>query len=633
MKKIAGDLSLHFEGYGFVSSMEPGVEDVFIAARNIGNALHGDFVEAEVWPSRQGLFEGKIVAIRERGFKRLVGRLEVSGSQWQVVTEDARVKHRIRVGRPRPDFRAGDMVSVEITQYPEGKRGLEGKVLAKLPDRGSLPGEITFLIAEYGLEQGFDAAVEKESAALQGGASRNGEENRRDLRKLPFVTIDGEDAKDFDDAVLAEKTGSGFKLFVAIADVSYFVRPSSALDREAYERATSVYLPGRVLPMLPEVLSNDLCSLRPEEDRQVMVSEIDFDGSGKVMKENFYSATIFSHARLTYRTAQKIVDNAGDGGGARGGAVEKNVQTLSELARLLKQQRRERGSLDFDLPEPYIVLDLTGGIENIEKAVRLWSHQIIEECMIAANEAVARFLTRSKKGCVYRIHDGPNQEKLADFIKTISRLGFRGRFKRPYDVKQLAQVVPHFKGSEVERFVNMLLLRSMSQAVYHTRNLGHYGLGSSCYCHFTSPIRRYPDLIVHRLLRQAIGESKGKLPQAHLQEMATHCSRRERRSMEVERASIKLHGALFLREHLGAEYEGVISHVTKFGFFVELNDFFVEGLVPRESLPKDRYEFNEESLSLVGRKSGKRFSIGQHVRINVDEVKVSERRAFFKLLG
>lgn len=631
-KKITGNLSLHFEGYGFVSPMELGLEDVFVSARNIGNALHGDFVEIEVWPSRRGLYEGKIIAIKDRGFKQLVGRLKMAGKGWEVVTEDARVRHRVRVEKPPHGIRSGDMVSVVITRYPEGDRGLEGTVSEKLPDRGSLHGELAFLIAEYGFHREFDTEVLKEAEALRGLATDvSGAQGpvRKDLRHLPFVTIDGEDAKDFDDAVLAQSTEKGFRLYVAIADVSYYVRTGTALDLEAYDRATSVYLPGRVLPMLPEVLSNDLCSLRPNEDRPVMVAELELDSSGAVQREQFYAATIHSHARLTYGQAQKMLDAK-----ENDSAVEKNVEILSNLATELKKRRRDRGSLDFDLPEPYIILDLTGGIENIEKAFRFWSHQIIEECMIAANEAVARFLTRTKKGCLYRIHDGPNEEKIANFIKTVSRLGFRGRLKRPYNVKQLGQVLSHFKGSEVERFVNTLMLRSMSQAIYHADNVGHYGLGSACYSHFTSPIRRYPDLILHRLLRNVLnqGSGSGEKKAAPLNEMAGHCSRRERRAMEAERTSIKLHSALFLQEHLGESYEGVISHVTKFGFFVELNEYFVEGLVPKESLPQDRYEFDEENLALVGKKTKKKYAIGEHVRIKVEEVKVLERRSFFKLL-
>ena len=448
-----------------------------------------------------------------------------------------------------------------------------------------------------------------------------------------MVTIDGEDAKDFDDAVYAEKLPNGhIRVWVAIADVSHYVQPHSALDREAYARATSVYFPGRVLPMLPEVLSNDLCSLRPNEDRLALVAEFELDKDGMAQKETFYPAVFQSAARLTYTIVRRLlVDKEPE--------LRKEMKTLlpmleilSEAAGRLKAVKSERGSLDFDLPEPEIVLDITGGIEDIEKSERNWSHMIIEELMIAANEAVARFLTAKKVGCIYRVHESPDPEKIRNFYKTVQRLGFKGKFHYPVSNHILVHILDYFKDHSEARLVNTMLLRSMAQAVYSPTNIGHFGLASECYCHFTSPIRRYPDLVVHRLLKQAWGPPSRGMSKNYLEEAAAQSSKLERRAMEAEREMVALHKALFMQSKVGEVYEGIISHVTKFGFFVELFEYFVEGLVPMQNLPGDYYVFDEEHLCLKGKKHKKIFKIGMRVKIEVSEVKLPERRVFFNLL-
>ncbi len=456
------------------------------------------------------------------------------------------------------------------------------------------------------------------------------------MRHLPFVTIDGDDAKDFDDAVCAEKLPDGhIRVWVAIADVSHYVLPHSALDREAYERATSVYFPGRVLPMLPEILSNDLCSLKPNEDRLALVAEWELDKNGETLRENFYPAVFQSNARLTYTLVRKLLV---DQEPPLRQAMQKllpMLEIVSEAAERLKKLKTKRGSIDFDLPEPEIILDMTGGIEHIEKSERNWSHMIIEELMIAANEAVARFLTDKKVGCVYRAHDGPDPEKIRNFYKVAQRLGYKGHFRFPVSNQTLVDILRFFKDHPESRMINILLLRSMAQAVYSANNIGHFGLASDCYCHFTSPIRRYPDLIVHRLLKQALfSKTSARAPErpSVLEEMASHCSKMERRAMEAEREMLALHAALFMQSKVGEVCEGIIAHVTKFGFFVELLDYFVEGLVPIQNLPGDYYVFDEEHLCLKGKKQKKVFKIGDKVKIEVSEVKLAERRTFFNFL-
>lgn len=623
---MIGELSLHYEGYGFVVPLAPKEPDVFIPARLIGDALHGDVVEVKTRKGRKGLLEGEVVRVVTRGLKQLVGRLELAGKKWCVVSEDARVRHRLYLTAAPRIAHAGDYVVARIVGYPAGEKPMTGEVIEKLPERGTLPAEIEYVIAKHQWPKNFPAEVNEEAAVIGRRGLAGSSDSRHDLRSLPFVTIDGEDAKDFDDAVCAKNLPNGhIQLWVAIADVSHYVQPRSALDKEAYARSTSVYFPGRVLPMLPEILSNDLCSLRPNEDRLAMVAELELDKNGEVAKENFYSAIFQSHARLTYTFVKRLLVDQEPSLRDEARELLPMLETLSEAAHRLKAMRDRRGSLDFDLPEPEIILDLTGGIENIEKSSRHWAHQIIEELMIAANESVARFLTRKKIGCLYRVHDGPDPEKIQRFYKMVQVLGYKGKLSQPVTPKGLSNILKHFKNHPEERFINSVMLRSLAQAVYSPQNLGHFGLGSDCYCHFTSPIRRYPDLVVHRLL-------KGHSPGGGLQEMATQTSRQERKAMEAEREMVALHKSLFLQQKLGESYEGIISHVTRFGFFVELFDYFVEGLVTKESLPGDFYLFDEEKMALKGKKRGKVFKIGAKVRIIIDEVKLSERRAFFKLL-
>ncbi|MDP2599505.1 MAG: ribonuclease R [Deltaproteobacteria bacterium] len=639
-KTMIGDISLHYEGYGFVTSGKPKEPDVFVPARLIGDALHGDRVEAAVRKGQKGLLEGSIVRVLERRLKQMIGRLEPQGKGWVVVSEDQRVRHTLRLTKPPLGVKAGDYVVAKIIQYPSGKTGMTGEVIEKLPKRGTLASEAEYVIAKHQLPKKFPKEVEEEADKC--GTMDHGPRtmDRKDLRNLSFVTIDGEDAKDFDDAVYAEKLPKDhIRVWVAIADVSHYVLPNSALDREAYARATSVYFPGRVLPMLPEVLSNDLCSLKPNEDRLALVAEFELDKEGLCLNETFYPAVFQSAARLTYTIVRRLLVDKEPELRRERQALLPMLEILSEAATRLKAVKAARGSLDFDLPEPGIILDVTGGVEDIERAERNWSHMIIEELMIAANEAVARFLTAKKVGCIYRGHESPNPDKIRNFYKTVQRLGFKGRFPHPVTNQALVHILDHFKNHPESRLVNTMLLRSMAQAVYSPDNIGHFGLASDSYCHFTSPIRRYPDLMVHRLLKQVLGQrtmdhgprTKG-ISKNYLEEVAEHSSKMERRAMEAEREMVALHKALFMQSRVGEVYEGIISHVTKFGFFVELLEYFVEGLVSMQSLSGDYYVFDEAHLCLKGRKHNKIFKMGQKIKIEVFEVKLPERRIFFNPL-
>jgi len=438
--------------------------------------------------------------------------------------------------------------------------------------------------------------------------------------------------------------GGAIHVWVAIADVSAYVVPGSAMDREAYARATSVYFPGRVLPMLPEVLSNGLCSLRPNEDRLTLVAEFLVHPNGDVSHEKFYPATICSQARLTYQLVRRMVVDREPIIRSEYEPLLPSLELLSKAARYLKEARGRRGNIDFDLPEPEIVLDLTGGIENILKRGRDWSHQIIEHLMIAANEAVARFLTKQKQLCVYRVHEGPDVNKIRNFHNVAQILGSKGPFLMPPQGIHLNKIVSGFEGKPAERLVNTLLLRSMSQAVYTFENLGHFGLASECYCHFTSPIRRYPDLMVHRALKstlvrsydrtlvkkEKISNERTSVPE-YQSTSPDHCSRMERRSMEAEREMLKLHSALFMQDKVGEVFEGIVSHITRFGLFLELKDYFVEGLLPVENLTDDFYVFDETHLKYTGKRRKKTYQIGTPMTLQLVEVNLTDRQIRFGL--
>ncbi len=639
---LTGELRLHRDGYGFVLAADG--RDLFIPARFVGSAFHTDLVEARIVAEREDKREGRIVRVVERRVTRLMGRLERQGGIFIVVADDRRVHHRIIV---KSDYlagaRAGQNVVVRILKYPEGGEPMQGEVIKILGTRGDEETEREAVIARHQLHREFPQAAESEARASRALAADLDLTERRDLRKTVFVTIDGETAKDFDDAVAVERLADGsIRLWVSIADVSYFVRPHTALDAAAYQRGTSVYFPGEAIPMLPETLSNDLCSLRPDEDRLTFTAELDIDLQGNPIRKSFFRSVIRSRERLTYTAVKQVLLERDSKALAQYDTLIPQLELMQECFERLRKRRTERGSIDFDLPEPEILLDIQGDISNIVRAERHVGHMMIEEFMIAANEAVAEFLTSAGAGCVFRVHEPPPPEKLQDFRLLLNNLGYRIRVGDKPLPGTLAQVVKAVRGKPEERLVNHSLLRSMSQAVYSAENIGHYGLASSCYCHFTSPIRRYPDLIVHRLLSQALLKDRGGdhgtrhaphgSSKARLQEMAEHCSRRERVAMEAEREMAKLFAALFMQDHIDEEYNGIISHVAKFGLYVELIDFFIEGLVPISSLDDDRYIYEERSMTFTGRRKKRSFKVGDSVRIVVEEVDIPNREIVFALV-
>ena len=647
---LMGELRLHRDGYGFVIADRPGQEDLFIPARFMGDALHTDVVEARLVSGRGAKTEGRIIRIVERRLERLVGRLEQHGRAWRVVADDLRVRHRVAVADNKiGGARHGDNVVVRIVRYPSGTIPMAGEVVQVLGVRGREGTEKAAIITKYQLRREFTSAVQREAQAACSRMNEAALSGREDLRHVPFVTIDGESAQDFDDAVAVERLPEGrIRLWVSIADVSHFVAPHTILDSAAYERGTSVYFPSDCLPMLPEELSTDLCSLRPNVDRLTVTAQLDVASDGRVVDRRFYRSVIRSRERMTYTAIKKILVERDPSVRRRYHQLVSQFVLMEECFGWLRARRIKRGSIDFDLPEPEIVIDMQGDVADILRAERHVGHMMIEEFMIAANEAVAQFLTQAGAGCVYRVHGPPEAKALREFSLFIRNLGIDARVEAGAPPRALARVVETVRDRPEERMVNHALLRSMLQAVYSTENIGHYGLASKCYCHFTSPIRRYPDLMVHRLLTEAMsrpkpggahrGRKKGREEAyearvARLQEMAEHCSRRERVSMEAERETAKLYAALFMQGRIGEEFDGIISHVAKFGFFVELADFFVEGLVHVNSLEDDHYHYDENGILLRGKKTKRAFRVGDRVRVGVEEVDIPNRELLFSLIS
>jgi ribonuclease R len=631
-KEITGILEMTFEGYGFVISDQSGGEDVFVPAHAVGDALHRDHVEVRVRMGRRGKPEGAITRVLERGLKQLVGRFEIRGKSAIVITNDFRVKRRVLIPKNKElNVRHNEMVVVLITQYPRGDNPIVGEVVKSLGARGMDQTELNILMAKHNLPEGFPKSVYRESKDLVEKFYERDDTNRVDLTELPFTTIDGEDAKDFDDAIYGERLDNGtYRVWIAIADVSHFVKFGSKIDKEASKRATSVYLPGTCIPMLPEDLSTDICSLVPGEMRYCFTAELIIDQNGLIKDSKFYKSKIKSKYRMTYTEANDYLTHGKEI------EAEQNVLTslehLNEASLLFRKHRIKRGSMDFDLPEPEILLDMTGRPENIVKADRNATHMLIEDLMIAANEAVAVLLTSKGYPCVYRIHDKPDTDKLGELKVLLKYLGHKVTIGPDPTPKKLANVVKIVHGRPEERLINMLLLRAMSQAVYSTKNIGHFGLASTCYCHFTSPIRRYPDLLIHRLLADAIGAEKFKMAHSikYFKEEAKESSKKERKSMEAERESLNLYSAMFMRDKIGEAFDGLISHTAKKGIFVELIDYFVEGMIKPEDLPGDKYRFDPKKFAYIGRETGRSLHIGDKIRVVVKDVNIEERRVYFE---
>lgn len=635
MNLQSGTLWCTRSGNGFLISEKEGEKDIFIPSGSIKNAFHGDKVIARIEHTVRGRKEGKVIKVIERKTKNITGYVKQFKNIWYVVSEDGKVPHHFIIENPSyKQIAEGSLVAAQILKYPEEGKDPTCKIVKVFKGLNDVKSITQFVAFKYNLPQRFKKTVETEIKEAR--PSGETDHDRVDLRALKHVTIDGEFAKDFDDAVFIEKIKDGYELYVSIADVSHYVLPGTALDAEAYERGTSTYFPGTVIPMLPKILSNVMCSLNPDEERLAMTAKMTFSKDGTLTRTSFYKSLIKSAMRLTYTKVEKALIHKDKKIRNDLKAVMSELELMKELAEILAEKRNRRGSLDFDLPEPEVILDIEGGVKGIIRSERLFAHRIIEEFMIAANEAVAQYLFKNKIPAIYRIHEHPDREKLIDFERLLQNL--------PVDHKKvngttgyLQSLLKSVSGSQYEFLINKTLLKSMKQAKYSASNKGHFGLASDCYLHFTSPIRRYPDLVCHRALKLALanhakGDKGGLLPEQELDRMAIHLSERERVTMEAERELEDRIKVFFMKDKLGESYEGIVSHITSFGFFVELLDFFVEGLVLLSELHDDYYIFQEDKFRLMGRRTKKTYRIGDKVKVKVALADVEQNRLHFSLV-
>jgi ribonuclease R len=629
---VAGRLVVNPAGFAHCVADAAHEEDVYVPASGVRPAMHGDRVLVRTTgAARRGRREGRVVRVLERGTTRVVGVLRRGRTATVIVPQEQRITVPILVPRGAAgDAADGDMVAADLTRFPGTAAEAEARVTAVLGPASDPRVETEAVLAAYGLPREFPPAVAAAARRVPKTVPAAALPGRLDLRGLPIVTIDGENARDFDDAVLVEPDGDGFCLTVAVADVAHYVPPGSALDEEARARGTSVYFPDRVVPMLPEELSNGICSLRAGEDRLVKAVRLRLDAGGRVRDAAFHDAVIRSAARLTYTEVRQALVDRDAGVRARLGDLLGPLEAAERLTHRLAARRHARGALDFDLPEAEIVLDLRGRPEQIVRAERSIAHRLIEELMLAANEAVARELARRKLPFLHRVHEAPPDERMRELGRFVEGFGLRLALDRGrVTPKSLQALLARVDGRPEQRLIETVVLRSMQQARYAVEPLGHFGLATEHYTHFTSPIRRYPDLVVHRLLDVAL-HGRGRVP-PDLPALAEETSRRERTAMDAEREIVQLKKIQFMQDKVGETYDGIVSGVVPFGLFVELRDVFVDGLVHVSTLGDDFYELLETQHCLRGRRTRRTFRLADPIRVEVAGVSLERRRIDFVL--
>ncbi|QBY04755.1 ribonuclease R [Thalassotalea sp. HSM 43] len=640
---ITGQVIGHRDGFGFLKP-DTGDKDLFIPFYEMRNLIHGDVVEARVTASddAKGRQEIKVLDVLVPRKEKIIGRIFVENSVITVVPEDARICHEIIIpSDKRLGARHGNMVIIELVQRPSKRSTALGKVVEVLGEHMAPGMEVQVAIHSHDIPHSWPQALLEEIDNLDSEVDEAAKQGRVDLRDLPLVTIDGEDARDFDDAVYCQsKPSGGWRLWVAIADVSYYVRPGTALDEEAIKRGNSVYFPNQVVPMLPEVLSNGLCSLNPDVDRLCMVCEMTVSANGKLTGSKFYPALMRSHARFTYTKVAAILDGDKE---LRQQYAEQvsDLEQLHAMYHALVHARRNRGAIEFETEEVRFIYNANRKIDSVEPVVRNDAHKIIEECMILANVSTAKFIEKHQKPGLFRVHDKPNSEKYNNLVSYLAELGIELAKKEEPEPQDFGEIAGRIAERPDKELIQTMMLRSMKQAVYQAENIGHFGLALPQYAHFTSPIRRYPDLVVHRVIKAVLEQQQTDSVNAgyhtydeqQVTELGEHCSMTERRADEATREVADWLKCEFMRDHVGDTFTGVIATVTNFGFFTRLQDFHIEGLVHISSLGKDFYSHDEVRMCLVGEKTKQTYHVGDIVSVQVAAVNLEEKKIDLILAG
>ncbi len=643
---VTGLIKRHPDGFGFLIVDDPETPDVYVARQSMVGIMTNDRVEVELYKPRSGKgkeerLSGEITRVLSRANKTVVGRyLPVDKKYGVLQDENKGWGTDLRIAAiDSMDAKEGQLVAVEITQYPDDEHEFTGRVVTIIGNVDDPINDVIRVVHQASIPTEFSKQAIADAQRFGGEVKEQERRGREDLTDLNLITIDGVTAKDFDDAVYTEQTAKGFRLVVAIADVSHYVKPGTRLDEEAYERGTSTYFPNYVVPMLPEELSNELCSLKPHVIRLCFCCEMFLDFDGDVKSYRFFEGVMESTARVTYGEAQEVIDAYAAGEEKKNEAAKRlahvadNILRSADLAKVLMRKRFEEGSLDLEIPETQVVVDSTGESTDVIRASRLFAHRLIEELMLITNVCTARFLDNAKVPGIYRVHEEPDAENIKNLQRFLWNMGGSRSVMGGNLAKKLTRALESMQGKPEAQILNILTLRTMQQAHYSENNVGHFGLGFTHYSHFTSPIRRYPDLIAHRIIKSQLYDiyENMQMSEEELQSATTWLSATEQRSTKAERKVISIKKARFIRRYVGEEFDGMISSVAKFGVFVLLRQFDVDGLVKIENLGNDRFEFDEENLRLTGRKSGLQYSIGDQVKVVVTGADIETGKIDFEL--